>query len=254
MGKIKIKNRKDLEIVLWLEKSEDQKGLAFVEHGLGGYKDQDHVKLMGDAFKKHGYTVIRFDTTNSFGESGGRYEDATTTQHYQDLEDVIQWASAQDWYQEPFVLAGHSLGGISTALYAENFPEKVKAVAPISTVVSGKLSMVVHPKEELDDWKTRGWIEKESATKPGLMKKLPWSHMEDRLKYDLLEKVDKLTMPVLLIAGENDKYYSNSELLFSKLPGDKEFHTIKGAPHTFRDPQHLKEIGEIFDNWIKNKL
>ena len=41
------------------------------------------------------------------------------------------------WYGEPFVLVGHSLGGISTALFAENYPDKVKALAPISTVVSG---------------------------------------------------------------------------------------------------------------------
>jgi hypothetical protein len=35
---------------------------------------------------------VLFDTTHSFGESGGNYEDATTTQYYQDLEDVISWA------------------------------------------------------------------------------------------------------------------------------------------------------------------
>lgn len=34
------------------------------------------------------------------------------------------------------------------------------------------------------------------------------------------------------------------------LPGDKEFHIIKDAPHTFREKVHLDEIKQIFLKWI----
>lgn len=255
MEKVFIKNRKGLKLAVLIEKSEDQKGLAFVMHGLSGYKEQVHIKIMANAFKDNGYTTVRFDTANTYGESqGGDPQDATVTNYYEDLEDVIKWASSQDWYLEPFILAGHSLGGMCIALFAEKYPEKVRALAPISTVVSGKLSIKTEHHQEIDsEWKKKGIREWESSTRPGLIKRLKWSHVEDRLKYDLLEKVSKLTMPVLLAVGEFDDTtpLAHQQILFNTLPGPKELHIIKGAMHTFVDKEHLDELKRIFDNWIK---
>lgn len=76
---------------------------------------------------------------------------------------------------------------------------------------------------------------------------------EDRVKYDLLKEVDKLTMPVLLIVGEKDRPTTpeHQKILFDALPSQKkELHVIKGAPHTFRDPEHLREVKEIFMKWL----
>jgi pimeloyl-ACP methyl ester carboxylesterase len=251
MEKITIQNRKKQNIVVLLEKAENQKGLAFVMHGLGGFKEQPHIETFAKAFSDAGYTVVRFDTTNTYGESDGNYSDATTTNYYEDLEDVIDWASSQNWYQEPFVLVGHSLGGISTALYAQKHPEKVSGLAPISTVASGELSLKSFSNEELEKWKKTGWKEQKSESIPGLIKRLKWSHIEDRLKYDLLPDAGKLTMPVLLIVGDKDEHLLESQTLFNAIPTDKkELHIIKGAPHTFKDPEHLVEIKEIFDKWV----
>lgn len=254
MKREKIKNRKGQNIIVIIEKAPSQQNLVFIMHGLGGFKEQPHLQVMADAFKENGYTTVRFDTTNTIGESDGKYEDATTTNYYEDLKDVISWAETQEWYQEPFCLAGHSLGSICIALYTESHPEKVKALAPISTVVSGKLSFEAHSKKELKEWKRTGWQIKESKSKSGIMKKLPWFHMEDRLKYNLLDKIDKLTMPVLLIVGENDESTppKHQKILYDKLPGKKEMHIIKGATHTFRKEKYLQEIKEIFLNWINS--
>ncbi|OHB23204.1 MAG: hypothetical protein A2939_02195, partial [Parcubacteria group bacterium RIFCSPLOWO2_01_FULL_48_18] len=229
--------------------------LAFVMHGLGGFKEQDHIATFADAFKEKGFTVVRFDTTNTLGESGGKYENATITNYYEDLEDVIKWAQEQKWYQEPFALSGHSLGGICTALYAEKYPKKVLALALISTVVSGKLSIEAHKRDDAEDfsnWEKTGWKEEQSRSKPGVIKRLPWSHIADRLKYNLLSNVSKLTMPVLLITGENDTSTppDHVQILFEALPGPKEYHIIKNAPHTFRDKKHLAEIKNLFLKWV----
>lgn len=251
--KLFIKNRKGQKLSIIPEQA-GGKGLAFVMHGLGGNKEQAHIMTFADAFKEAGFAVVRFDTTNTYGESDGAYEDATTTNYYEDLEDVIAWASKQPWYQEPFYLVGHSLGGICTALYAEKHPEKIKGLAPISTVVSGKLSATCKSKEEYADWKRTGWQIKESTTTPGLMKKLKWKHMEDRLKYDLLPQANKLAMPVLLIVGEHDTSTPppHQKILYDALPGEKELHVIVGAPHTFRDSKHLSEIKSLFADWIRD--
>lgn len=250
--KLYIQNRKDQKIAVLLEIAENQKGLAFIMHGLGGNKDAIHLQTISDAFSDFNYTVVRFDTTNTFGESYGSYEDATVTNYYEDLEDVIQWAKSQNWYQEPFCLAGHSLGGICTALYAQKFPDKIKGIAPISTVVSGKLSSQ-SPKREarIKEWRETGWREEMSADGKRA-KRLPWSHMEDRMKYDLLKNVDKLTMPVLLIVGDQDTSTppEHQQMLFDKLTGEKEIHILEDAPHTFKDTKDLEDIKNIFDKWI----
>ena len=248
--KLFIKNRKDQKICVVLDKQENQKGLVFVMHGLGGFKEQSHVQTFKEAFQEEGFTTVLFDTTNTLGESEGNYEEATTTNYYQDLEDLIEWAKSQDFYQEPFWLIGHSLGGISTALYAENYPEKVKGVAPISPVVSGKLSIETERYgngEVIRKWKETGWMIRESKSKPGQMKKLRWSHMEDRLKHDLLEKADQL------IVGEKDDGTPprHQQILFDAIPTEKkELHIIKDAPHTFRDKEQLEEIKKIIKEWI----
>ncbi|MDP3880612.1 MAG: alpha/beta fold hydrolase [bacterium] len=258
MKKINIQNRSGKKIVVLLDEAEKQKGLAFVMHGLGGFKEQAHVETFARSFKDSGFTVLRFDATNSIGESDGDYADATVTNYYADLVDVIAWASKQKWYQEPFALAGHSLGGICTALYAEKYPEKVLMLTPISSVVSGRLSTETDRHKKIaKEWEESGWHVSKSESKQGVIKHLKWSHMEDRLKYDLLPEAGKLKMPVLLIVGGKDEGtpLAHQQILFDAIPVDKkELHVIKNAPHTFRDEGHLKEIYEIFSAWIQKCL
>ena len=107
--------------------------------------------------------------------------------------------------------------------------------------------------KDYEGWKKRGYLEKISNSKPGMVGRLKWSHMEDRLKYDLMLKVDALTMPVLMIVGSEDEPtpLRHQKILFDALQGKKELHVIEGSPHTFRDEKHLKQVYEHFDKWIK---
>jgi len=200
-----IKNRKGEKIVVVVEVAPAQNGLVFVIHGNASNKDLPQIIIFAQAFKEKNYTVVRFDTTNSSGESDGSLEDATMTNYYEDLEDVIDWASGQSFYEEPFILVGHSLGSMAIALFAQKYPEKVKALAPISMVVSGKLSeQTAEFKEISQGWEKKGVRQWQSKTMPGVTKRLKWNHVLDKRKYDLLPEAGKLTMSVLMIVGEQD--------------------------------------------------
>ena len=254
MTKTTIKNRHGLKIVTLLEKAESPQGLAIVLHGLGGFKEQDHIETFAQAFKDANYTVLRYDSTRAFGESEGKYEDATTTSYYEDLEEVVNLAKEQDWYIEPLILAGHSLGAMVSVLYAQKKPQEVKAIAPISVVISRKLLLEAFDNPEYQKkWKKQGYIEEPSISRPGELKKLNWSFMEDSMKYNMMPEVEKLTMPALLIVGEKDSSTppKHQKILFDKLPGKKELHIIRDAPHTFREKEHLDEIKQIFKNWLE---
>jgi pimeloyl-ACP methyl ester carboxylesterase len=253
MDKIHIQNRKGQNVVVVVEESAAAQGLVFVMHGLGGYKEQKQLRTIAEAFKEQSYTIVTFDTTNTFGESDGRLDDATVTNYLEDLEDVILWASQQSWYIEPFVLVGHSLGGISVTTYAERYPEKIKALSPVSSVISGQHSIDNNP-ERAKKWKEIGYEEKKSNSRPWLVAQIPWSHMEDRLRYNVLEKVDQLTMPVLIIVGSADDITPahQQQVFFDTIPGRKELHVVEGAPHTFKDENHLKQLKDIFTHWIQH--
>lgn len=245
-------NRDGNTIVVNAEQGSDEQKLAFVMHGLGGSKNESHIRTIVGAFMSNGYTVVTWDAVHSFGEStGGAYEDATITNYLADLEDVVTWSKDQSWYTEKFVLAGHSFGGVCIALYAEQHPESILALAPISTVISGSLSFETKA-DILADWKSSG-IRIDPATKTRPEKRLKWANMEDRLQYDILRNVDVLTMPVLMIVGENDIATppKHQKILHDILPGRKEMHIIAGAPHTFSSDQELTELGELFNTWIR---
>jgi uncharacterized protein len=254
MEKITIQNRKGQKIVVLLEKYANPRGLAFVMHGLSGNKEQPQIRTVVEAFKEKGYTVVTFDTTNTFGESDGKYEDATVTSYYNDLEDVIIWSKLQPWYTQPYYLVGHSMGGFAVTLYTEKHPSEVKGLAPISTVVSGELSINFPDRKIVfDEWRRTGWRVEMSESTPGRIKKLPWSHMIDRLRYDVLPEAHKIVMPTLLIVGDKDDStpYIHQLALYKEVKGPKEIHIINGAQHTFTDPTHLAEIKHIFLNWIE---
>jgi predicted alpha/beta-fold hydrolase len=84
--KYAIHNRKGQKIVTVIENEKGSR-LAIVMHGLGGHKDQPEIRTFAEAYLDEGFTVVTFDTTHSYGESDGKYEDATTTNYYTDLED-----------------------------------------------------------------------------------------------------------------------------------------------------------------------
>ena len=133
---------------------------------------------------------------------------------------------------------------------------------PISTAISGQLTnTTAYTPEYLEKWQQEGYVTQPSTSKPGVMKRIKWSFIEDSQRYDVLSEAEQLTMPVLLIVGEHDTGTppEHQRLLYDRLPGEKEIHIIKGVDHNFRsngelNEAALKEIKQIFDKWIKTIL
>jgi pimeloyl-ACP methyl ester carboxylesterase len=150
------------------------------------------------------------------------------------------------------------MGAYAVAQYGENYPESIQGIFPFAPVISGELSFEAQERfepEKLKSWKKTGWFSRTSVSKPGLILTLPWSHMEERLKHNLLKKAPSITFPVLVVVGENDTSCppEHQHLFLDAIPDttNKEFHIIKDAPHTFKSCEHLEELRSIFDTWLK---
>ncbi|MFT4250426.1 MAG: alpha/beta hydrolase family protein [Candidatus Woesearchaeota archaeon] len=249
-----ITNRQQLRVVLTTNICKNQQGLAFITHGLGGFQDQEHIQAIKQAFLENNISTVTFDTTHSFGRSEGSYKEATATKSQEDLEDVISWAKKQSFYEEPYFLAGHSLGGLSSLVHTQKHPTRVRAIAPISAVTNGKKSQEQRGEEVLANWKKTGYLTQPSKSKPGVIKKLCYEPFNsDMLGQNTLQQAHTMKCPVLLIVGENDSGtpQEDQQELYDKLQTNKKLHVIKQAPHTFREEKHLQELKEVISNWLK---
>ena len=73
------------------------------------------------------------------GVNSGSLEKARLSTYFEDLNTVIDWAQKQDFFVEPFGLAGHSLGGAAVLKYAEHHSQRVNHLVLIAPVLSGKV-------------------------------------------------------------------------------------------------------------------
>ncbi len=257
MQKLELKNRKDQKIVGNLERPVGEVvGTCIVQHGYSGFKEQPSVQALKNAFLNNGFITFTFDTTNSFGESDGKFEDARLGLHAEDLEDVVAWAKEQDWFIKPLALIGTSMGGYSVLSYCEKYPEEIAYCVSHAPVVSGKLHKEAKEETEpglLKEWEETGWRETKSSSKPDLVKRSPWDLMVEYMNHDLLPNAEKLTMPILLIAGTADTAVltKHIKILFDAIPeGNKEMKVLEGLPHTPRAEEELNNLRTTIEEWV----
>lgn len=197
-----IKNRHHLRIFLKVQRANDTTKLVFVTHGLSGSSEQPHIVALAELFVNNGYTVVTFDTTHSLNESDGDLRHITATSCIEDLEDVIEWASTQSWYSKSFTLAGHSLGGLASIMYASKFPGKVAELYLVSPAISGQWWLDTLETELTVQWKQDGEIHK--TTRMGRSGYIGWDFVEDFITYDARAQSSRISASTILTVGSMD--------------------------------------------------
>lgn len=228
--------------------------LVFIQHGYSGSMDEMHIQAIAKTYHNNNYTVVLMDCTNSFNDADGTVEENTAQSHYEDLEDVINWASTQNWYQEPFALAGHSLGGLSVTIYSQNFPNKVLNLFPAATVISGKL--LEKRKQECDPEEYKQLINGKKIPlkctyKDNTHGYRSYEWYESMKDWNALSNAHRLHMPTLFIVGSNDKGTppEHQKLLKNSVTGKTTFYIIKNTDHCYTDK--VTELCQRLDSWLK---
>lgn len=194
--------------------------VLIIVHGWFMTKDSRPFLRMAKMFSEK-FDVISMDC-RGHGKSGGAY--TFTVQEEKDLKAVADYA--QNIYKNIF-LAGFSLGGALVLLHAsknENI-KKVISVSPPSCF----------EKIENRFWHPNAWI-------PTIQKceLKTWFSVRADLKSLIFDKkpspisvVDKVKIPVLFIAGENDPTVRpwHTKMLFEKAECKKRFELFKNSIH-----------------------
>ena len=258
MQKLELKNRKGLNIVGVLETpATNSKGTCIVQHGWGGHRNKVTTQAIKNGFLEAGFQTFNFDTTHSFGESEGNFEQSTLGSFWEDFEDVVTWVKKQDWFVAPLALTGHSKGAYSAVRYAEEYPDDVGFVVPVAPVVSGELSFEAHKESNPEDfakWEKEGVLVREGSE--GDTKIQHWSTMLERLNHNLIPNAFKLTMPILFIVGSEDTSCPPKHILklLEAIPeGKKSIEIIQGAPHSFHKKEELENCTNLIKDWLTNQ-
>lgn len=257
MIKTTVKNRYGLNIITkHILQEALHAPLAIIQHGFSGSMMEPHIEAFAETYLQNGYHVLLMDCTNSFNDADGEVHNNTIQSHYEDLEDVIEWAQSQEWYQEPFALAGHSLGGLSILTYASKYPEKVASLFPAATVISGRhleeANLFRTPKE-YEAFKTSGRMNIECSYKEGLVDYRPYSWIETMWDWNALDMAPDIIAPTLLVVGSEDGGTppEHQNLLYDALCGPTEIHIVDGVDHCYIGK--VEAVCEHLNNWLKSR-
>ena len=200
-----------------------------------GYLDsKDYKGLVGlaETLSKQGYTVVRFNPTGTW-ESEGDISDYTTSQYLDDIKNVLEYMLNQTSYKH-ILLGGHSRGGQVSILYAAR-DSRISLVLGVMPS-SGRTMERLRRKE----WKEAGVSMSQRDLPDDKNKKrefrVPYSHVEDRDRYSVIEDVKKVKVPVILIAGELDKLVLPEDVkeVFNNANEPKKFLIVPGIGHNYR--------------------
>ena len=229
--------------------------LAIIQHGLASNMSHPAVQTAKKAFLDNHYVVISFDSRYSLGEGDNNVEKVRLATFNEDLETVVNWAKNQSFYDEPFALAGHSLGGASVIQFSAKHPELVNVLVPITPVISGRLwekSCMQNMTPFCKQWKQNGIYNYTDAQnhKTAI---IPYAVIPSCNAYNAYTLAPKIPAKTLLIAAENDIIINLPDMqkLSQKLQSGH-LAIIPSGDHNFSNEQNQADLYQSVSAILKN--
>ena len=246
----KVKINKISSVIHYPDKPSEK--LAILLPGYLDSKDYPHLIALAEDLKNDGYTAVRFDPTGTW-ESGGDISDYTITQYLKDIKNVLEYMLQQKDYRR-ILLGGHSRGGMVSILYAARDPRisNVVGIMSSSGPIEGKMR---------EEWQKTGirtsYRDLPDKKDQRIKFNVPFSHAEDRDKYNVVEDVKKVKVPIILVAGELDDLVLPDDVreIFSNANEPKKFVIVKGIDHDYRlNNQDIKKVNREIIDWLNQFL
>ena len=236
--KIKTSGGKNISAVIHRPKIATEK-LAILCPGFLDSKDYNHLIYLANDLTVLGYTVVRFDPTGTW-ESEGDISDYTTTQQLEDVKNIIEHLLQERSYTK-ILLGGHSRGGFVSILYAIRDPR----VSTVLAIMSPYSLIRTVNKEKIEKWKEDGFKVSVRDIPNSQVKrkfKVSYSDIEDGEQYNILNEIERLHTPLILVAGELDDVIPPEDvrLIYDKANEPKQLIVLEGIDHDYRH-----DVGEI---------
>lgn len=205
------------------------------------------VKTMAKKFLDSGWAVILYDSTQSFGESGGRAEDVTITQRTMDLERVVNYAKRRSYINnKKIIVMGHCYGAM-TALAMEGFQHILAGLILVSTPARiEETHLTRKSSHDMMKIKLKRYFHIEHE---GGEARINYSFYEDGMKIDMDRAARNLKTPALFIHGAKDENIplDNSDRMFSRAIGPKKMVVLPSMGHEIKGAAITKIFNESID-------
>ncbi len=247
MQKISIENAFGEKLAGVLHNSHNSNNLVIVCHGRLCTKDDFFSPSLCEDLAKNGFNAYRFDFSGN-GESEGSFEDSTMTDDIEDIKAVVDFFKNKNY--EIFCLIGHSQGAAEVLLNQAKYNDAGYVVDIAGTIDQKHQTLNKFTEEQIDE------INKQGFTKilyKGKETKVTKKYFYDRVEYgDITKKVEKITVPVLIIHGtkDEDTPINHSKSLICSLNKKSELIVIQGAGHFFKG-KYEKELKKEIISWLK---
>ena len=223
-------------------------------HGAGGSAATWFMQLRGLAERYH---VVAIEL-NGHGKSPDRAEEDSVHSYLHDIHDVVTK------FDKP-ILAGHSMGGALTQIYALNHPENLSGIILVGTGAKLRVSPMVF---DLLDNDFQGYVEAVGklmfhedtsdemieASKHEVRKcpvQIIRRDFEVCNNFNIMEQVSKMNLPTLIVVGEEDVM---TPIKYSSYLQDKiersVMHVIDSAGHSVMLEQSVV-FNELIVDWVK---
>jgi len=241
------KHQKPILVDAFYKESKQPKPVVIFCHGYKGFKDWGAWNLMAIAFANAGFFFVKFN----FSHNGGTIEQPIDfpdleafgnnnyTKELDDLETVIDWVCQNEILQKEvdlkqISLIGHSRAGGIVMIKSEEDARISKVISLAGVCDFGKRTATIG---ELKQWKIDGV---KYVLNGRTKQKMPhyYQFFEDfeknEIRLTIKRAVENLTIPVLIIHGDNDTsvFINEAESLHQWNP-NSQLEIIENANHVF---------------------
>ena len=245
--------------------SVEPRGVILMAHGFKGYKDYGMFPWLAAQLSNEGFIVHRFNFSHSgMLDNDGPFERLELFEHATwntQVEDLKKLEHEFSQPNLPLTLFGHSRGGVATLLAVGRGEVSANRIIALSSP-SCCISMSKEDQQKLLD---AGRIESPSG-RTGQMLHIGKCFLEEQLespkRHDLLTLSAGITVPCLLIHGENDPTVSvSAAVTLSETIPNSILIRIPGGDHVFNTPNpfpiggkpstQLNNVWNSISTWLK---
>jgi len=226
--------------------SQKEKPIIILCHGFSTSKEGRTYVRLEKILNDSGISTFRFDFFGH-GESEGIFEEITTSEAVDDIQNAIRFLKESDY--KKIGLVGSSFGGMASIIEAGKTNDLY--VLALKSPVSDYLGLI-HSREdeqEIKKWKEKGVIE--VAGVDGETRTLKYSFYEEAQKVKAYEPAQKIKIPALIVHGNDDETVPiEQSRKTASLIENCRLEIIEGADHTYSKPEHFEKMLDLISGFI----
>ena len=207
------------------------------------------LRRVCDELSKIGFDVLRFDFSGN-GQSQGGFKHSTWSKQILEMEAAINVMKDRgaDWIG----LVGHSLGAAIALLTAR----KIDSIAAVCRLAgrtrSSRPTYFLTPAQQ-ETLTTNGQVE---FTSRGRKLTITQAFFDDADSHDLVAATRSLTIPMLVVHGDQDEIIPVSEAYLAQDANPKrvKLFVVEGGDHMFSRPTHQQHVGQTVADWFRRQV